>query len=206
MSHILNVYYDAHFSYTGLTRLADIFLAPRNFPIIRACTMHATNYLQNGLKVEGEPVPQRKLAGRGAGDEAPALRRPGQRENRASHLVGGRFDEARGHRIDRIVHVAGRRQHVGHINALGLQCSPISTVSLPHSTLSDERQNTQKLRHIFIALMRAIGRVDQRAPEMCPRNAPPKCAPCRGDIWHKRNPNLPQSRAQSTNYSRPFCA
>ena len=59
--------------------------------------------LENGLKVEGKPVPQSELPARGASDQSPALRSPGQTEDGAPHLVGGCLDESRGDTIHWIV-------------------------------------------------------------------------------------------------------
>ena len=72
-------------------------VVPRHHPHIVVTPLHgphgAVVRLQDGLEVEGESVPQGEFSTGGASDQAAALWGPGQAEDGAPHLVGGRLHE-----------------------------------------------------------------------------------------------------------------
>lgn len=76
--------------------------------------------LQDGLKVEGEPVPEGELAARRARDESAALGGPGEGEDGAAHLVGRRLDELGGHGVGGVVAEGDRGEELGDRKNIGL--------------------------------------------------------------------------------------
>ena len=93
-------------------------------------------HLEDGLEVEGESVPERELAGGGAGDEPATLRRPRQAEDRTAHLVGGGANEARGDGVDGVVGGAGRREQLRIEQHVRLQRRTVDGATLPYTVLT----------------------------------------------------------------------
>ena len=69
--------------------------------------------LQDGLEVEGEPVPEGELAARRARDQSAALGGPGEGEDGTAHLVGRRLDELGGHGVGGVVAEGDRGEELG---------------------------------------------------------------------------------------------